>query len=94
MSARILGWRPKTPKAPAILDPTLLWTMHKQQWRIDCLVHGGSDEGWSVRVLLNGRWFFCCRFTTWNEAIQAVAEKRTELEASGWTPAAAAVEHA
>src|SRR5262249_55481292 len=40
MSADILRWRPKNTTPPHVLDPKLLWTLHKQQWRIDCILEG------------------------------------------------------
>ena len=85
MSANILQWRPKnTTAAPGVPAPRLLWTVHKQRWRIECILEGGVADGWNVRVLLNGQWFFCCRFTSWPEAIQAATDKYTELAAAGW----------
>jgi hypothetical protein len=92
MSAKILQWRPKTVEPLAVRDPRLQWTMHKQQWRIDCTLDGCAADGWSVRVLLNGGWFFCCRFTSRGEAIQAVTDKYAELLAGGWAPAAIGAE--
>jgi hypothetical protein len=71
-----------------VSGPKLLWTLHKQQWRIECILESREADGWNVRVLLNGRWFFCCRFGSWNEAIQAANDKHAELEATGWSSAA------
>jgi hypothetical protein len=88
MSADVLRWRPKTTTPPNMSGPKLLWTVHKQQWRIECILENQEADGWNVRVLLNGRWFFCCRFGSWNEAIQAANDKHAELEAGGWSPAA------
>ena len=92
MSVKILPWRPKAATPAAIRDPKLLWTMQKQQWRIDCLLNGSAVDGWTVQVLLNGDWFFCCRFASWNEAVQAGTDKHAELAAGGWALAAANAE--
>ena len=38
MSADVLRWRPKTTTPPNMSGPKLLWTVHKQQWRIECIL--------------------------------------------------------
>lgn len=87
MSAKILGWRPKRPRGGTpTLDARPLWTVHKQQTQIECFLQGRSADGWNIRVLLNGQWFFCCRFTSWDEAIQTAGSKYAELRAGGWLP--------
>ena len=88
MSANILRWRPHTTVPPAALAPKRLWILHKQSWRIECVLQGREPDGWSIRVLLNGDWFFCCRFTSWSEAIQTASDKYTELVTGGWAPTA------
>ena len=93
MSAKILWWHPMNPPrqdGPVAVQP--FWSVYKQQWRIDCMLQGRSADGWNVRVLLNGEWFFYCRFTSWNEAIRAISSKHAELVAAGWSPGAVAAE--
>jgi hypothetical protein len=80
----ILEWRPKSSATAASLEPTLLWTVRKQQWKIDCILQGRDLDGWSVRVLLNGQWFFCCRFTSLGDAVQSADDKYAELLNGGW----------
>ena len=67
------------------MDSRPLWTVYKQQTRIECFLQGRPADGWSIRVLLNGQWFFCCRFISWDEAIQAAGGKYAELLAGGWS---------
>jgi hypothetical protein len=80
----ILPWRPKGHLPVAVLYPKLLWTVQKQQWQIDCILQGCDTEGWSVRVLLNGDWFFCCQFPSMKDAMEAADDKYTELLNGGW----------
>jgi hypothetical protein len=81
-----LRFQPSLIAPSAVLDPRILWTLQKQQWQIDCVLQGSDAEGWSIRVLLNGQWFFNCCFNSWNEAIEAADEKHTELVTGGWGP--------
>ena len=90
MAAKILWWRPTSAPPPTGSSASRqFWSLHKQQWRIDCVLQGRSAEGWDVRVLLNDQWFFNCRVASWNEAIQTVGGKYAELIAAGWLPIAA-----
>ena len=86
MSAHnVLPWRPKSTEAVAS-EPELLWTMHKQQWQIDCTLQNLGRNGWSVRVLLNGLAFHTRRFRTWADAIEGAEDKYVELVRAGWIP--------
>jgi len=80
----ILPWRASIKKRPPVLEPKVLWTVQKQRWQIDCMLQGRDPEGWCLKVLLNGQWFFSCRFTSWADAIQAADDKQAELLTGGW----------
>jgi hypothetical protein len=87
----ILQWRPRSARHAA-LEPTLLWAVHKQLWKIECLLQASDHEAWDVRVLLNGEWFFSCRFPSLDDARRAADEKHAELLGAGWASAAATAE--
>jgi hypothetical protein len=85
--SRLLAWRPKAAVPPPAVRPSeYLWTMAKQQWRIDCVVDECGRLGWAVRVLINRRLFFRCEFPTWVAAVDAAEIKYAELFRAGWTP--------
>jgi hypothetical protein len=64
--------------------------MRKLGSRIDCAIHDCGAFGWKAVFLINGDWFFSCRFDTWTAAIVAADKKHAELEHSGWLPEIAA----
>jgi len=84
----ILPWRPKTQVQAVFSEPELLWTMHKQQWQIDCTLQNCGRIGWSIQVLLNGQPFFSHRFRMWEDAVGGAEDKYAELVRGGWTPVA------
>ena len=89
MSANnILPWRPNLTAPPSTLDPRVLWAVRKQHCQIDCILYGRDGDGWNLRVLVNGQWFFSCRFTSWAEAARAAGDKHAELLIGGWLPSA------
>jgi hypothetical protein len=85
----ILQWRPRTVARtpPRVNAP--LWSMRKQASQIDCTIHDCGVYGWKAVFLINGDWFFSCRFDTWTAAIVAADKKHAELEQSGWVAEAA-----
>ena len=83
-SHNVLTWRPKTE--PVASEPRLLWTMHKQQWQIDCALQNCGRSGWSIQALLDGQPFFRCWFRSWTDAVECAEDKYAELVRGGWTP--------
>ena len=85
---RVIQWRPRIAvPPPANHAPEYVWTMVKQDWRIDCVVEEGGRLGWNLRVFVNHRWFFRCAFPTYVAAVDAAEIKYAELVRAGWTPA-------
>jgi hypothetical protein len=85
----VLPFRPKqAPKAPPRVNAPL-WSMRKDAARIDCTIHDCGAYGWKAVFLINGDWFFSCRFDSWTAAIIAADKKHAELEHSGWSGEAA-----
>jgi hypothetical protein len=62
-----------------------LWSMRKEASRIECAIHDCGSHGWKAVFLINGDWFFSCRFDTWTAAIVAADRRHAELEQSGWS---------
>jgi hypothetical protein len=81
-----LPWRPSCDRAVQARESRVLWTVQKQRWQIDCILQGCEGQGWGVNVLLNGDWFFSCRFASRAEAANAAGDKHAELLTSGWRP--------
>jgi plasmid maintenance system killer protein len=81
----VLPWRPKIREAVAVSDSKVLWSVQKEQWKIECTLEGTESQGWSIRVLLNGQWFFCCQFASMADAVHAANDKYAELLNAGWT---------
>jgi hypothetical protein len=85
----ILPFRPKqTAKSPLRVNAPL-WSMRKDAAQIDCTIHDCGSYGWKAVFLINGDWFFSCRFDSWAAAIIAADKKHAELEQSGWSAEAA-----
>src|SRR5689334_10694951 len=85
----ILKWRPR--KAGTALSPAEypLWSMCKDESRIDCTIQDTAGQGWSVVFFFNQEWFSSHRFATWAEAIAAADDKHAELERNSWKAFAA-----
>ena len=81
----VLRWRPRRPKGDTQAAEYPLWSMHKQQWRIDCQLQGGGRDHWKAVFFINGCWLFSCRFRSWALAVSAADDKHADLVASGWT---------
>jgi hypothetical protein len=80
----ILLFRPKQAAKTPLRVNAPLWSMRKDAARIDCTIHDCGSYGWKAVFLINGDWFFSCRFESWAAAIIAADKKHAELEQSGW----------
>ena len=89
MRDNILRWRPRAAQNSPASPEYPLWSMRKQQSRIDCRIHDCAEKGWKIVFLVNTEWSVFCRFASWADAITAADDKHAELEQTGWTPMAA-----
>jgi hypothetical protein len=80
----VLMFRPREAPKPSPRVDAPLWSMRKQASRIDCTIHDCGSYGWKAVFLINGDWFFSCRFDSWTAAIVAADKKHAELEQAGW----------
>ena len=83
----VLTWRrkPAAPE-PVVGDPSLLWTMRRDRWLIDCVLQDCGRRGWTLQVQLNGLTFFRSSFRSWEDAIESAEDRYAALVHSGWTP--------
>src|SRR5205823_6251809 len=79
VSDKILNWRPRAPEKQLRSVEYPLWSMHKQQARIDCSIHDCADKGWKLVLLINQEWSVTCPFIHWTDAITAADDKHAEL---------------
>jgi hypothetical protein len=86
VSRSLIAWQPTPAVPPVARQSEYLWTMVKQRWQIDCVIEEAGRLGWTVRVLINRRFFFRCEFPTWVAAVDAAEIKYAELVRAGWTP--------
>lgn len=85
MSNDALLWNAPSPPPRQPRPGELLWTLRKDDTRLDCELRSHGEHGWETQFFENKAFVAGRRFDTRAQAPQCATSEREERERDGWS---------